>query len=152
MSMVYDRTQQDIDNARKIIEEKVKNYIPLETAEETTVLRGTFNIETLNRIEKKQDELKKLFNSIGYYNTQITNKTDWQYSDIFYKEDYERIINNENILREAFFIYKDTPNTPTISFGYEDINALEKILVDLEQMITDVKSNYRQCGTFNCGE
>ena len=32
------------------------------------------------------------------------------------------------------------------------INALEKILHDLDVMINDVKSHYRQCGAFECGE
>ena len=36
----------------------------------------------------------------------------------------------------------------------DDINALEKILFDLDVMINDVKSHYRECGTFEsgCGE
>lgn len=150
--MITDRTQNDVDNALKIRDEKVKAFQALSEDDVNTLERGTLTINTLNRIEEKQDELKNLLNDMGYWNTAITNKPDWAYSDIFTKVDFQRIIDNENVLKEAFFTYKDTPNTPNISFHYEDINYLEKILVDLDVMINDVKSNYHICGTFECGE
>lgn len=150
--MITDRTQNDIDNALKIRNDKVKTFQTLTDDDITTLERGTMTINTLNRIEEKQGELKNLFNGIGYWNTPTKNKTDWTYTDIFTEEDFRRIIDNENILRNAFFTYKDTPGTPNISFHYEDINSLEKILVDLDVMINDVKSNYRECGNFECGQ
>lgn len=150
--MITDRTQADVDKALEIRDEKVKVFKTLSEDDINTLERGTITINTLNRIENKQDELKNLFNDMGYWNTNIITKTDWVNGDIFYKEDFQRIINNENILRIAFFAYSDTPKTPDISFHYEDINSLEKILEDLDIMINDVKSNYLECGTFECGE
>lgn len=150
--MITDRTQTDVDNALKIREEKVKTFQTLTDDEITTFERGTFTINTINRIEEKQAELRNLINSVGYWNTPIENKTDWTHVDVFTGADFQRIIDNENMLRNAFFVYKDTPGTPNISFYFEDINSLEKILEDLGVMINDVKSNYRQCGNFNCGE
>ena len=88
---------------------------------------------------------------MGYWNTPITNKA-WGENDIFNVDEFQRIIDNTNVLRRAFFVYKDTPNTPPISYYWDDINSLEKILYDLDVMINDVKSNYRECGTFYCGE
>ena len=99
----------------------------------------------------KTKELKNLFNDMGYWNTQITNKT-WGENDIFNADEFQRILDNTNVLRQAFFVYKATPNTPPISYYWDDINSLEKILYDLDVMINDVKSNYRECGTFYCGE
>ena len=158
--MIFDRTQNDVDTARIIINEKVKfdtitmqptNLDELTPAELQTLNKGTFNYTDLNRIETKQEELKGLFNDMGYWNTSITNKT-WVANDIFNVDEFQRIIDNTNVLREAFFVYKDTPNTPPISYYWDDINALEKILHDLDVMINDIKSYYRECGTFECGE
>ena len=73
-------------------------------------------------------------------------------NDIFNVDDFQRIIDNTNVLTQAFFVYKDTPNTPPISYHWQDVNALEKILYDLDVMINDVKSHYRECGTFESGE
>ena len=83
--------------------------------------------------------------------TPITNKV-WGENDIFNVNEFQRILDNTNVLRNAFFVYKATPNTPPVSYHYNDINALEKILYDLDVMINDVKSKYKRCGTLRCGE
>lgn len=150
--MITDRTQRDIDEAKTIRENYVKQFKQLTDEQITTLERGTMTINTLNRIESKQDELKNLFNGMGYWNTNIVSKTDWADEDIFTESGFQRIIDNENILRNAFYTHKGAPTTPIISFHYEDINSLEKILVDLDVMINDMKSFYRECGTFDCGE
>lgn len=161
--MIFDRTQNDVDTAIRLRNEKVKfdpitmqpiNPEELTESEIATLEKGTITYNTLNRIETKQDELKNLFNDMGYWNTPITNK-QWTENDIFDnngERDFQRILDNTNILRQAFFVYKDTPNTPPISYHWQDINALEKILYDLDVMINDVKSHYKECGTFVCGE
>lgn len=149
--MITDRTQTDVDSALKIRDNKVKTFQTLPEDDVKTLERGMLTINTLNRIEEKQDELKNLFNDMGYWNTNIINKTDWSTGYIFTDSDFQRIIDNENVLREAFFTKKDTPKTPSISFHYDDINSLEKILVDLDVMINEVKSNYRECGAYECG-
>ena len=149
--MIFDRTQNDVDTAIRLRREKVQTFQELTESEIATLEKGTLTINTLNRIENKQDELKNLFNDMGYWNTPIKNKV-WGEKDIFNVDEFQRIIDNMNILREAFFVYKATPNTPPISYHWQDINALEKILYDLDVMINDVKSHYRECGTFECGE
>ena len=149
--MIFDRTQNDVDTAIFLRDTKVKKFEELTESDINYLERGTITINTLNRIETKQEELKNLFNNMGYWNTPITNKT-WDYTQIFDVNEFQRIIDNTNMLRDAFFVYKDTPNTPPISYHYNDINALEKILYDLDVMINDVKSHYRECGTFECEE
>ena len=149
--MIFDRTQNDVDTAILLRNTKVKKFETLTESEIATLEKGTLTINTLNRIETKQEELKNLFNEMGYWNTPTTNKT-WGENDIFNVDEFQRILDNTNVLRNAFFVYKETPNTPPISYYWDDINALEKILYDLDVMINDVKSNYRECGTFYCGE
>lgn len=149
--MITDRTQADIDEAKEIRKNYVKQFKTLTSEQLTALERGMMTVTTLNRIESKQDELKNLFNDMGYWNTNITNKINWTEGEMFTEGDFQRIIDNENVLRNAFFVYEDTPKTPKMSFHYEDINSLEKILEELDVMINDVKSNYRECGTFECG-
>ena len=149
--MIFDRNQNDVDTAVLLRDTKVKNFETLTESEIATLERGMLTINTINRIENKQEELKNLFNDMGYWNTPIINKT-WGENDIFNADEFQRILENTNVLRRAFFVYKDTPNTPPVSYHWQDINALEKILFDLDVMINDVKSNYRECGTFESGE
>ena len=149
--MIFDRTQNDVDTAIVLRREKVQKFQELTDAEIATLEKGTMTYNTLNRIEAKQEELKNLFNEMGYYNAPIVNKS-WSETQIFDENEFQRIIDNETALKDAFFVYVDTPTTPKVSYHYSDINALEKILVDLDVMINDVKSRYRYCGTFSCGE
>lgn len=149
--MIFDRTQNDVDTAILLRDTKVKSFEELTESEVATLEKGTITYNTLNRIENKQEELKNLFNDMGYWNTPITNKV-WEATQIFNVDDFRRILDNTNVLRNAFFTYNNTPNTPPISYHYNDINALEKILYDLDVMINDVKSHYRECGTFESGE
>lgn len=149
--MIFDRTQSDVDNAVKIRAEKVQTFQSLTEADIAYLERGMITINTLNRIENKQDELKGLINGIGYWDTPIVNKS-WSADDIFDVVEFGRVLENTEILRKAFFTYRDTPDTPPISYHYGGINSLEKILYDLDMMINDVKSAYRECGTFECGE
>lgn len=149
--MIFDRTQEDIDTAIILRDTKVKKFETLTESEIATLEKGTITYNTLNRIETKQQELKNLFNDMGYWDTPISNKV-WSENDIFNVDEFQRIIDNTNVLREAFFVYKATPNTPPVSYRWQDLNSLEKILYDLDVMINDVKSHYRECGTFESGE
>ena len=149
--MIFDRTQNDVDTAIRLRKEKVQNFQELTENEIAILEKGMLTINTLNRIEEKQEDLKGILNDMGYWNTPITNKV-WGENDIFNVDEFQRILDNTNVLRQAFFVYKGTPNTPPISYYWDDINALEKILYDLEAMIYDVNEHCRQCGTFQCGE
>ena len=149
--MIFDRTESDKDIAVQLIN-KIKNDEVLTNEEFAQLERGTLTINTLNRIENKQAELKSIFNQLGYWNTDIINRT-WSYVDYFKQDDFDRISSNTEILRNAFFVYKDTPEITDNNFTkYETINTIERILHDLEQISIFVKNNFRQCGTFSCGE
>ena len=143
--MIYNRTQADVDNAIKIRREKVQTFQELTEDDIKTLEKGTITTNTLNRIEAKQEELKNLLNNMGYWNTPIKNKT-WDNTQIFNEEDFQRIIDNTNVLRSAFFTYKDTPGTPPISYHWRDINALEKILYLLESAIESTKVGFTYIG------
>lgn len=149
--MIIDRTAQDVENARTLRDSKVKAFEILTQEEIDTLERGAITKNTINRIENKQAELKELLNEAGYWGTPIINKI-WTGNDWLYREERQRILDNLNVLKQAYFTYTDTPATPDTRLDYINLNAVEKILDDLERMINDMKSQYRKCGTFRCGE
>ena len=151
VDMIYNRTSSDVDEAKRIRIEKVQKSIPLTEAEIETLNRGTVTIDTLNRIEAKEEELTILLNKNGYWNTPVETHT-WTYADIFDINAFNRILNNLNLLRDAFFTFTTTPRTPTPRYHFSNFNDLEKILHDLEIMVDDIKSLYRECGAFECGQ
>lgn len=149
--MVFDRTAEDVELSKKIIDEKIKKRIDLTEDDLYILSRGSMTIETLNRIENKQNELKNFFNSIGYWNVQIKNK-HWSHDEIFDISSFKRILENTETLKKSFFTFNSTPKTPTAKYHFSNLNDLEKILYDLEEMVMDVRSNYRECGNFYCGD
>lgn len=149
--MIFDRTQQDVDLALYLRQNKVQKFQELTESDIEVLERGFMTANTLNRIEQKQVELKSILSQMGYWNVPIQNKT-WDTAQIFNVEDFKRIIENLRILKEAFFTYKETPQNPRSRYHYENINAIEKILHDIEIMTNEIKSNYVFCGKFNCGE
>lgn len=149
--MIYDRTISDVETAISIRADKVQKGEALTEADIEALERGFVTINTLNRIENAQSSLKSLLNGLGYYNIPIVNKT-WKNEQVFQKSEFERIIANLSVLRDAFFVYSDTPITPAAEYHYTNFNDIEKILYDLGAMINDVKSHIRECDTFECGE
>ena len=148
--MIFDRTKSHAEDSQKIRDQKVKKGIAL-TEEDIYILeRGMVTVDTLNRIEEKQDELKKLLNDMGYWNTPISNKV-WNPSMVFNSGDLKRIFENSKVLRNAFFVLAETPSNPRASYEYNHWNSLEKILYDIETMVGTVKSNYKKCGKIRCG-
>lgn len=145
--MIFDRTQSDIDAALSV-REKLQSGYDL-TDEEIEVLeKGTFTINTISRILNKQQELKTLLNEMGYYGIKINIPS----GDIFDIDDFKSLVENADSLRKSFFAFANTPNSPQLKYHFSNINDLEKILFDVGEMVSLVKSKYRQCGTFACGE
>lgn len=145
--MIFDRKKRDVDSAIDIINSKVKNFISLSEADLETLEKGTININTLNRIENKQAELKNLLDNHSYFVGEIVTK-QWGHNDIFAIEDFDRIISNIFALKKSFFVYSNSPKDFFTTYDYENLNNLEKILFDLETMIEYMVLNYRECGTF----
>ena len=149
--MIFDRTASDVESARQIISQKVQKFLELTEDEIAILEKGCVTIDTLNRIENAQKDLTQAIKDMRYSVVGVSNKI-WDFGDIFDEKELLRIINNLNIIREAFFVYNDTPKTPTAKYYYQNFNDIEKILFDVSDMIEDVKSNYKECGTFQCGE
>lgn len=148
--MIFDRKKSHVYDSVRIRDQKIKKFLPL-TDEDIYILdRGTVTAETINRIEEKQAELKRLFNEIGYWNTPIENKS-WDSSMIFYTEDHKRLVENSICLLDAFYAFSYTPKSLKAEYTYSAWNDLEKLLYDLDEMVEIVKSNYRECGLAECG-
>jgi hypothetical protein len=147
--MIFDRTQKDVDAAIGLRNEKVKAFEDLTNEEINALERGTITINTLNRIENKQMELANLFSQLSI-NVNIENK-NWEQTQIFNETEFQRILDNLNVLVKSFYVYSNTPNIPKISYNFEDINAIEKILFDLEELYNKALKSFVYCGITYCG-
>jgi hypothetical protein len=147
--VIFDRTQNDVDTAIVLRNTKVKSFADLTNEEVVMLERGTITINTLNRIENKQQDIVELFSNLSI-NVNIKNK-NWEEAQIFNRAEFQRILDNLNVLVKSFCVYSNTPNIPKISYHFEDINAIEKILFDLEELYNKALKSFVYCGTTYCG-
>lgn len=150
LSMITDRTGTDVTTAATL-RTKIQSGQSLTDSEKTAFERGACTITMINRVENAQKSLSDLLNKYKY-TVNISNKTNWTNGEIFNNANYMRLLQNLRALRNAFYTYNTTPNTPTYIYGYEEANNIEKILVDINSMIESMESNFRECDTFYCGE
>ena len=149
--MIFNRTLEDVSIAKSLIETKVKKFISLTSEELDSIERGTLTINTLNRIESAQKELKEIFILFGYYGAHIESK-EWEHENVFYKKDLQRIILNCDTLQKAFFKKQNTPIAPSPTYDIYCINDIEKIISDLYDMVNEVRSLWAECGDAESGE
>lgn len=151
--MIFNRTQEDVNNAIKIREEKIKKFISL-TDEELAILeRGIITINTLNRIEDKQEELKNLFEEAGYNLDLIIKK--WEVKDFFTELDWQNWFDNFQTIKENIPLYDNMPEIPNatnLKIDYKIMNDIEKFLYLVEEIYEKIKSMYVYSGTIYSGQ
>ena len=149
--MITDRTYSDVERAIRIRAEKILKFIEPTEEERAVLERGFATISTIQRIEEKQREIFFRLKELGYFGAEIETK-EWRDGDVFYMEDLRRIIKNDMALIGSFSKKKTTPSRISEEYSIHSFNALEKILVDLEEIISSVVSNYKFVGENYCGE
>lgn len=140
-SLIYDRTQGDVTSARNLPDNIEFN-------------KGNYNYVDLNRVESACEDLVERLNSYGYY-VDINTKTNWTEDDMPYKHEIDRIKNNIQALKDAYYVLTTTPNVPSTSTSkmiYTQANDMEKILVDIDYLIRSMTQDFVYCGVCNCGQ
>ena len=151
MIFIYDRTPNDVNAAKKVVDDKLKKFEELTESDKNILNRGTLTTETLNRIESAERELYEAITEMGYYGSPIDTK-EWSDGDLFFLGDFARIIKNAQIISDTFFALANSPRNIAAKYHYGNINNLERLLYDLNMNLNAAKSYIRECGTFECGE
>ena len=137
---VYDRTQADVDYAKYQLAQKINNI----------EYKGCFNATDMSRIENNIQYLSDILISLYYFNS-LTTRT-WGKNGLPYQSYIDNIINNISILWEKWGKPPDAEDLPNTLLTYEQVNNIEKNIFLLKEMLDDMASSFRECGTFECGE
>jgi hypothetical protein len=148
--MIFDRTFEDIGKVKQILK-KLKDFAKLTQSDIETLERGTITYNTLNRIENKQKELAEILEQWTYLVVPITNKS-WTKEDIFNESELKRLADNTVVLREAFYVIDKAQPNPKAKYTYQDINAMEKILDEIDRLIAFTKASFKRSNTFQSGQ
>lgn len=142
MEFVYDRTQSDVDRVKELNRKYLSRTITEEEKTEWSAgLKGALNISDLNRIESNTAQLASLLA------VTVQTKT-WDYNDIPRANDYLRIRNNVQAVRDAWASLSDTPETPTQPLiTFQKWNDIERILHDVNYVYERTMNSYYYCDT-----
>ena len=128
-NLIFDRTQLDIDNDTE---------------------KGQYTYTDLNRVESWCKYIADVLNGYNYH-VSINAKTDWKESDYHWSEDLERIRQNVNRLKKAYFSFTQIPeNLEYMTF--EKANEIEKILHELDCVLAGMESNFIYSGVADSGQ
>lgn len=83
-----------------------------------------------------------------------TESHDWQTTDIIRLSQWRQYLANVQALRDAYTALSTTPELPqpTDKLGIEGANNIERVLADIDMLISCMIASYRRCGAFNAGD
>lgn len=123
---IYDRTIQDVE------QRNVKGYI---------------NATDLNRIEQNTRIIAE------YIGISVSVNENWEIGELPRANDYKRIRDNVQRIRDNYMVYTGTPEVPDQPLNdYKKWNAIERILHDVYVIYFGNISNVNYCGEIAAGE
>lgn len=142
--LIYDRTYEDIEEAKQY----VRDNVPFPNDN----LRYSWDYRALNRTEQAMEYVDSIFKELGYYKN-MRFKTDWLNDEIT-REEANRYIENLKTLREFILMSSETPTAPTTMNGMtiERANDIEKIIFDINFVLEALQKNLIRSGVATCGQ
>lgn len=153
--LITDRVQADIDAIKALTEaikagtaneEQVSSYL-------NEIQKGAYTYKDLNRVEEAVLYVAERLREFGYLSTLPTIQS-WRVEDKPNADDFARYFSNVKTLRDAIAVWGNTPEAPTtaVAFDYIKANALEQILVDVDQALTKISQAWFYSGDLYSAE
>jgi hypothetical protein len=151
--MITDRTQQDVDRAKFLVAKGWRDMTEEERAEWLSPMKGAYNYTDLNRVEAAAVYVANRLKEFGY-DLAIQPVKTWSMEDKPNKADFDRYFRNIAQIRAAIAVWKSTPEAPdgVVGFDVNQANALEQILVDVDQILDKIKAAWFFLGDLYAGE
>ncbi len=112
--------------------------------------KSYYNYSDLNRIETWCEHLANILNNYSY-SVNISIKTNWEMRDFPAQTEIERIRDNINTLKQAYFSFTQIPENLEL-ITIEKANAIEKILHEIDKLIKHMENNFIYSGVSMCGQ
>ena len=152
LNLITDRTASDVSYAQSMKGKKWADLTSEQKAEYLLGLKGAYSYTDFNRVENAVAYLSELLKTYGYENS-VNVKTNWTSEDMQKVSEIQRYIDNIAELKNKY--YTSIEGTmPTVStwLTVEGANYLEKLLVNIEEIIINMTQNFIHCGVANCGQ
>lgn len=160
-TLVTDRTSLDVERWKYLRDKGWDKMDPLERQEwmgeinvTPSAAKGMYTHVDMNRVEGMVETILVLLQAAGYNPPKLITKTDWTYKDTVWNTDIERYYGNISVIRDFVTTYASTPKAPRIGdkLTYRIANDIEKILMDVHEIITHISESWHYAGETQVGE
>ena len=119
--------------------------------------KGSLTPDTLNRLENNIAVLTEMLDALGSAQAGIIVREEpWTRNDYLLLREFNRIKQNILYIRRTGIIQAGTPtielSAKFAGVTWQELNAMERILFDVHQLLKGVPNHQRYLGTFVCGK
>ena len=153
LNLITDRTQTDVDYVIRLSQKGWSGMTAEEKAEWESDLKGAYNASDLNRVGNAVNYVAGRLEDAGY-TVSVNPKIDWLESDVPTESSMEQYLKNVETIRNTLTVPSNTPNVPDDMEGltYEEANDIERILLAVDALITNMINAYFYSNEINSGE
>lgn len=114
---------------------------------------GHYETTDLNRVGQAMQYVAARLRSCGW-DVKVSPRTDWVWTDNVTPTEAQRYLGNLRKIRTALALFKTTPQLPEGArpFNVQEANDIEKILLDVEDMVQRTIDGYFYSGDLYAGE
>lgn len=152
--LITDRTQADVDRVKRLRKKWAAGTITqAEKDEWFSEMKGAYNASDLNRVGSAIRYINQRLLEAGY-GKELEIKADWRETDNNYIGSLDYYLQAVRQLRSWFTTMENTPAVPDDmqNLTYIEANNIEKILMDLDFLITQMGKSFFYSGEIASGE
>ena len=155
LGLITDRTLADVEAVQTLTE-----AIKAGTATDEQILeyldalhKGAYTYRDFNRVEEAVQYVAERLREFGYLPV-LPATQNWSVEDKPNADDFARYFGNVAMLRNAITVWGSTPEAPNdvAGFDHSKANALEQILVDVDQILTKISQAWFYSGDLYLAE
>ena len=112
-------------------------------------LKGCLNLSDLTRIEDNIAHLSDVLTR--YHYPIVTNSKEWANASLPNAHDMKRIAANIRSIFVGYYTPSDASVVPDTMLSYQDVNAIERNLYLLKEILNVMQTLFIKAGTYKCG-
>jgi hypothetical protein len=148
LHLITDRTRADVTRVQTLTAKiRAGTATASEVEEYLTDLKGSYNPSDMNRVGAAMLYVRDLLEDCGY-SAHIDPKVDFVDDSVQTPSQMDHYLEDLRTLRGVIAVYGSTPEVPETmrKLGFQSANDIEKILMDIDEIISKMKAAFRHSG------
>lgn len=154
-NLITDRTLNDFSRWLYLRDKGYANMTESEREEWGADMKGAYNASDLNRVGAVLNYLRDRLSAAAYLGSNaFVMRENWQKNEIPSAAEFSAYINAVAVIRGAMSQKPTTPPAPLNngSLDYQGANNIEQILLDIDELVTNMLKARYFCGDLFSGE